>query len=467
MRSRSTKVARPHLLLLLLAVLVWPATAHAGEELAVVVLGFRGPSRLADRCENAVTRVVKVAHHLVPRADYTRARRRLRPGGGPSAFAAVAEAIGADAVVTGAVERQRRRRLLVVSVRDGVTGDVVDTIRLRIGRRDLDRRTRRKLRTELTRVLGYIEPRPADVYQPDDQAGPVDDEDPLRAEADSDDDADLDADGEAVSESEEDQEDDSSAPAPHSAERSYSGQANLGIAVVGRDLRFTVQSSVDAASQPMTYQGAPVGSARLDAELYPLLRHHGHLARVGFAVDIERALRVHSNVVVDGVTHDLDTAQSRWGLGVRYRYPVGAHAIKLAAGYDKLSHRINRAGLDIDLPDVGYSYLDLGAGADVSLSHGEWRLSVDGRYLHVLNAGAIAEPAAYGGGTVAGYHFDVGMARVLASGVLVRAGVEYLRMAFAFDGSGALTDVDADPEQDVGGAADTWFGGYLTAGIAF
>jgi len=46
--------------------------------------------------------------------------------------------------------------------------------------------------------------------------------------------------------------------------------------------------------------------------------------------------------------------------------------------------------------------------------------------------------------------------------------VRYLRMAFAFDGDGAMaTDRGGEPDQDVGGAADVYFGAYALAGYLF
>ncbi len=423
--------------------------ARADTELNVVVLGFRGPAKLADRAQLMVSRIVRAEHTLIPKRLYTRARRSLRVrGGGEETYARVAAAIDADVVITAVVTRKRGRATLNIDIRDGVTGKVAESLSIPLPRAKLTRKVMARTSDELNQVLEWIEPRPE---QADD-----DEELDFASEEtadDEDDEGDSDADAEG-------------APVA-TRSRSYAGSANAGIAMVGRDLRFTVQRSISADMQPMTYQGTPVGSAYLDAELYPFIDKSRHIARLGFAFMLEKALRVNSRINLDGVARDFDTAQSRWGVGARYRVPVGKHSLALAAGYDRLSHSINTNGLALDLPNVSYSYLDLGAGLAIAFADGKWALNGDARYLHVLSAGEISQSSAYGGGTVAGVHVDANMARKLASGIIIRGGVEYLRMAFAFDGSGAMTDIDGEPDQDVGGAADVWFGAYLTAGVAF
>ena len=453
--------SRRNLIPLLGMVLIMSAAApaRAGDELNVVVLGFRGPAKLAKNAQLMVSRIVRAEHSLIPKRSYTKARRSLRVrGGGEETYARVAKAIDADVVITATVTKKRRSATLLIDVRDGVTGKIAERVTITLPRKKLTRKVMARTADKINQVLEWLEPRKA--------ASPAQEEDDEELEFGDEDDDETDDDEPGDDEPDDASDDDEESAPLASGSRAFAGSANLGIAMVGRDLRFTVQRSISAEMQPMSYQGAPVGSAHLNAELYPFLKKSRHMSRLGLAFVLERALRVNSRIVLDGVARDFDTTQSRWGVGARYRLPVGKHSLALAAGYDRLSHAINTNGLALDLPNVSYSYVDVGGGLAIVFGNGDWTLNGDARYLHVLSAGEIAEGSAYGGGTVAGVHVDGNMARKLDSGVIIRGGIEYLRMAFAFDGSGAMTDIDSDPDQDVGGAADVWFGAYVTAGVA-
>jgi hypothetical protein len=220
--------------------------------------------------------------------------------------------------------------------------------------------------------------------------------------------------------------------------------------------------------RPYSYDGAAAGGLYLDGEIYPLAGQGKHLARLGASLVIDRAVGLSSQLSMNGSTTEFDTVQSRWGLGLRYALPVSDGAIvKLAAGYDQLEHTIDASGVNVPLPDVSYSYLDIGAGAYVPLGK-EIAVNADARYLHVLSAGEIQDADKYGTGNVVGLDVDANLEYRMSPTIHLRAGVRYLRMAFDFDGSGSwTTELDGDPDQDVGGASDTYLGGYMTAGYTF
>ena len=153
-------------------------------------------------------------------------------------------------------------------------------------------------------------------------------------------------------------------------------------------------------------------------------------------------------------------------MGLRYKLPIGKKTLRFAAGYDRLSHTVDAEGQPLTLPDVDYTYVDLGAGIRVPVDD-RFAVDADGRYLHVLDAGEISGQDAYGSGTVRGVDLEAAVSYAATERLEIRAGIHYLRMAFAFDGSGAMTDLDGDPDKDVGGAADTWIGGFVTGGISF
>jgi len=217
----------------------------------------------------------------------------------------------------------------------------------------------------------------------------------------------------------------------------------------------------------MTYQGTPVGAAQFNGELFPFLKKKGLLRNLGVSVSVQKAIRLRSRVATQGRAQEFDTDQSRYNVGIKYRVPLGKSSFVLSAGYDKMTHAIDSGGVALDLPNVSYSCLDAGGGLRIPVSDGKMALGASGRYLHVLDAGQITTPAAYGNATIQGLDVDAHLIYMASDSLAIRGGVQFVRMGFAFDGSGAMTQLDESPDQDVGGAADTWLGGYVTAGLVF
>jgi len=464
--------------------------AWAGGKLNVVVLDFKGQKKLSERCEKAVKKAVRRKHSLIPLRTYERALKRLRiKRGRNSDFARIASAIGADAILGARVIKKRKRRTLEIKVREGSSGKVVETVYVPLRSTKLRGKTLKRLRREVFEVLAWVEPlaKPVETEEPvarpdeeeilEDEEIPEVEEDPLdedrREVAQESDDEEIDRRDrrdrrEKREKKSHEKEEEDAPPRGPSSNKSYEGSASLGISVIGRDLTFTVQPSIPTEQQPMTYQGTPVGAAQFNAELYPLLKKKGMLRHLGFAVSVQKALRLRSRVATQGEAHEFDTEQSRYRVGARYRVSLGKSSVRLAVGYDKLTHKINSGGVDLDLPNVSYSCVDLGGGLRVPLSStGKVTLGADARYLHVLDAGEITTPAAYGNATVQGIDIDAHLAYMASERLVIRGGVEFVRVGFAFDGSGAMTQLDTSPDQDVGGAADTWLGGYMTAGLLF
>jgi hypothetical protein len=470
--------------------------AWAGSKLNVVVLDFKGQKKLAQKCEKAVKKVVRKKHALIPLKTYERALKRLRiKRGRNSDFARIASAIGADAIVGAKVVKKRKRRTLQVKVREGSSGKVVETIYIPLRARKVTGKVRKRMRREIFEVLAWVEPlaKPVEAEEEDedelDEDAIFDDDDeydePVRrrkakrkkrsrrrvAVEQVDDDEDFD-DEPAVKKSSKRKskdEDDDESPLlrKKDSDKSWEGSANLGISVIGRDLRFTVQPSIPQEQLPMSYQGTPVGAAHFDGELYPFLKKKGAMRNLGFSVSVDRAIRLRSRVATQGRAQEFETEQAHYGVGLLYRVPLGKASFQLAAGYDQLSHTIDTGGVDLALPNVAYSCLAAGGGLRIPISEGKMALGAAGRYLHVLDAGEITMPAAYGNATVQGVDVDAHLAYMASERMVIRGGVQFVRMGFAFDGTGAMTQLDASPDQDVGGAADTWLGGYLTAGLSF
>lgn len=472
---------RPFLALSLCAAfaLASPARpAWAGSKLNVVVLDFKGQKRLSERCEKVVKQAVRGRHSLIPLRTYERALKRLRiKHGRRSDFARIASAIGADAIVGAKVIKRRKRRTLQIKVREGRSGKVVETVYVPLRSTKVRGKTRKRLRREVFEVLAWVEPLAKPVEVDDSVAEPEeenleeevlpepDDEEPPRERrrvAQERDEEEVDHEERSKA-----HDDDESPLAREPADKAYEGSASIGISVIGRDLTFTVQPSIPTEQQPMSYQGTPVGAAQFNGEVFPLLHSKGLMRNLGISVSLQKAIRLRSRVATQGEAHEFDTEQSRYRVGVRYRVPLGKSTFRLAAGYMKMNHQINSGGIDLDLPNVSYSCVELGGGLRVPISPGKVTLGADALYLHVMDAGEITAPDAYGNATVQGVDVDAHLAYMASERMVIRGGVQFVRMGFAFDGSGAMTQLDSSPDQDVGGAADTWLGGYVTAGVVF
>jgi hypothetical protein len=92
---------------------------------------------------------------------------------------------------------------------------------------------------------------------------------------------------------------------------------------------------------------------------------------------------------------------------------------------------------------------------------------VEAKFLAVLDTGEIQQPTQYGAAKVTGVDADGGVEMRFGQHFLARAGARLLFMGYDFKGTGAMTDRDGNGETDVGGAADRYLGGYLTAGYLF
>jgi hypothetical protein len=236
-----------------------------------------------------------------------------------------------------------------------------------------------------------------------------------------------------------------------------------------RNLSFTYADDLSPAQRPNGYKGSLVPSILVTGELYPLALGGGRglLAGLGVGFVFDRVLSIKSKL---GMT-EYDTAQMRYGGGLRWRINLGdkptSPTVKLIAGINRLHFTIAHGTDSIDLPDVAYTYIDAGGAVRVPLGTPMVALYADVRYLQVLDSGEISEIKAYGGGSVLGLDAEAGLALTFAR-FAVKVGAHYERIAFSFDGTGALTERDGNiRNQDVGGALDQYFSGYVTAGYLF
>lgn len=431
-------------------VVATPAPAWAKRR--VVVMGFGGPG--AAEAERVVVQAVAREHEVVPAREFVRARKKLKLAGmQDETVARAAEAVRADAIVVGVVTGRGKKAVLNLGVREGRTGATAITLAIAMPKGRLGAEARERIAREVPAAIAQVRPLvdetpPAPPAPEPIAAGPAEPAGAAGARED--------------------------ARATRRAAPRDAGEAaadvSVGLSFVGRRMTFTFDPALPRDAQPWSYDGAPVGGATLAAEVYPMLlagRGDGPLARVGVALAYDRVLSMHTRMSMGGAEMEFPTKRSRFGLGLRYRMKLGAPTVKAALGWNRLATSIDSGAMALDLPDVSYSYVDVGAKLHWPLAP-RWAIAADARYLAVLSAGEIEDAAQYGGDAVHGLDLDAAIELTAMPRVLVRVGARYTRMGHDFDGSGPKASArDADPDQDVGGAVDVYFGGYVTAGYLF
>ena len=254
-----------------------------------------------------------------------------------------------------------------------------------------------------------------------------------------------------------------------------------GLSVIGRRLSFSVSDNL--ANAPQGYKGSPVAGAYVTADLFPLAfsqkntsitRDLGIIGTFEQVIKIESRLQYTDDAGTD-VTATLPTTQWRYGVGVVYRHNFGARpsspTLKVFVRYNRMKFAIDRLDVPpdrIDIPNTDYTFVDPGLGLRLPLS-ATLALVAEGRFLYVTSTGEMGQPEQYGSASVIGGDGDVSLEYRISPQLFARVGGRVMSIGFTFDGTGALTtgrDGD-DATIDVGGARDTYFGGYGLVGYLF
>jgi hypothetical protein len=244
--------------------------------------------------------------------------------------------------------------------------------------------------------------------------------------------------------------------------------AVVGLSVTERRMGYTVRSGLRAT--PPGYKGIPAAGALLDATFYPLALGHGRSDQrknIGVELVYDRVIGLNSKDPMSGKTYS--TAESRFALSGVYRYPLGSAATSPVAvgslGYQRQSFNILGP---VELPDVKYSMIPLGAGIRFPLS-GKLTLSADAKLLLVLATGQISDGNQYGDASVIGFEGAAGADYLITPNIFARAAARIETIGYSFNGNGFQTNQrDGDAAtQDVTGGRDNYFAGMLTVGYLY
>lgn len=446
----------------------------------VVVLGFDGAK--AASAESAVADIVERKHTLVSASVYARAAKRLKARKSTDKnVAKIAKEISVDAIVVGSVKRKGNRWTLSVTVREGKTGKVMDTLIFRLSSPKVGKSDKQNISGDLLplikrtkSVAAAEEPKKKKKKK---RVVEEEEEEEEFAEADPEPE-----DEEAPVEEAPVEEVASAEPAEETRIDSRRGEtepgatmprvpgsaadASVGMSFIRRNLGFN--HALAMAQAPPTYGGDPVPGIYVNAMVYPFafVQRRGAARNLGISLVFDRVFTLTSNGrdLNDGMDKSFPTVQQRWGLGLKYRATFGSATVIAGIGYNRLAFEIDRGGADLDLPNVAYEYVDVGAQA--RFGAGRLGFFAGGAYLVMLATGEIQETTFYGGGTVQGVEVEGGIDVRISARLSGKVGFRYQRIAYDFDGSGMETTMrDGDAmDQDVGGALDEYVGGYATIG---
>jgi hypothetical protein len=252
---------------------------------------------------------------------------------------------------------------------------------------------------------------------------------------------------------------------------------NAGVSFVGRKLSFSYSGA--EGEGPPGFSGTPVPGAYVVGEIYPAAfggGPRGALADLGVGFIVDRVIKLNA-AVDDGTgmgTVALDTRMWRYGANLRYRHNFDqaedGYSVQASLGFNTAGFAIKKtdapAGVNVDVPNVAYKYLDLGVGGRVPILK-KLSFLVEAKFLAPLTTGQIQTNSHYGPATVKGFDGEAALEYRITGNFMARAGARLMLVSFSFDGDGALDDHDGNGENDVSGASDRYLGGFLTGGYWF
>jgi hypothetical protein len=207
-----------------------------------------------------------------------------------------------------------------------------------------------------------------------------------------------------------------------------------------------------------------------DVTLYPLALGHSRsdqMKNIGVELLYDRVITLNSQDPQTKKTYS--TVESRFALNGVYRYPLGTTAtapvVVGTLGFQRQSFNILGP---VDIPDVKYSMIPLGAGIRYPLG-GKLTLAADLKLLLVVGTGQISDPNQYGDASVIGFEGAVGADYQITPNIFARAALRAETIGFSFNGGAFQTNQrDGDAmTQDVKSGRDSYFGGIATVGYLF
>jgi hypothetical protein len=461
----------------------------------VVVLSFSGPK--AAKFQGDVEKALKKNNTLVAESKWKKTAKGLKATKVTAKnVKKVAKKLKVDAVVTGTVKRRGSRYQVSIVMRSAQSGQSVAEV-------DITARKAKFSARELSDVRAQLVPALDDLGGggSDDEVASSDDDDNSGFKGSSDDGGELrgrDRVGDDSGASEDEPErtevaatDDEDAErggggGGGSADADVAASASLadtgvvgmrtaaidvtvGLNATARNLTFVAADGL--ANPPQEYSSSPVAGVYLGADVYPLAfgGNGGTSLWSNFAVSgyYDQVIKLDSEVTLeDNTTATIGTTMRRLGAGIQYRHLFGQKLwVEVGARYNILTFDIDKeaapAGVEVRVPNTTYTYIDPAVGVRYLIGS-KISAGLEVRVPLALDAGEIQEDDQFGPATITAVEADVGADYLITSNIFARLGARLLTFGYDFDGTGELSDDD-----EVSGARDLYYGGYLLAGYLF
>jgi predicted porin len=248
---------------------------------------------------------------------------------------------------------------------------------------------------------------------------------------------------------------------------------------VARTLKFEYAS--DLGKPPPGYkQSIPVAGGILDATVYPMAfgKTKGIMRGLGLNVMYDQVLLINSQkryADAMGVQQiaNLKTTENRWAVGPVLRYPMGKVVLGGSLTYGKQQFTVAQVlpnDEPTDIPSVSYTMITPAAWVKYPVTP---KITVNGElaFHAITNTGQIQSSGmtGYGAATVTAFELEGGADYMVKKNIFVRASIRYESIGIKFKGDPTSQSNmrDTDPDQDVTGAKDTYFGGAVTAGYVY
>ncbi|MEJ7599404.1 MAG: hypothetical protein WKG01_15970 [Kofleriaceae bacterium] len=232
--------------------------------------------------------------------------------------------------------------------------------------------------------------------------------------------------------------------------------------------RMAFKFDPDLENRPPGYKGVPAPGLLLDGTIYPLAFGHsnkGMIKNLGLTFMYDKVLLINSK---DAMGAKLDTKAARYAIGAVFRYPFNKSATSPVIGAQFRYGRQNfTIGGMADIPNVNYTILDPGVFLRFPIS-AKVVLNVDAAFMLITNTGAIQKTDEYGPATVSGFEGEFGFDYMVTKALFARAAFRFETIGLTFKGgANKSSNRDADEDQDVSGARDSYFGGLATIGYLY
>jgi hypothetical protein len=353
----------------------------------------------------------------------------------PAGRVRVARTLAVSAYIEGESHKRGRNVEIEISVYEGKSGALLESTKISAPQAKLPRQVRDRFVRALGLVVAHAEAPEPEPAQPPPQPEP-----PPRAQEPAEQPEPIAA---AQEPEEEEGPDDDAARLP-------ALELDATIPLLLRQFRYS-----DALIRLPEHTLSLTPAIRVGARWYPGAHFtRGVAANIG--LDAYGQLMWPVKATAEGTTDAFKTSSSAFGVGLRFRVPIGPHQLGFVAGYGQqsLSFADADSGVPPAVPDVKYGFIRLGADARLKLTEA-LTLKLGAAYLLVQGYGQLGESEWYPHISGGGVEGALGVGYALSELFEVNAGFGLTRFFMSINPE--LTDAGVQDNLRVaGGVVDQY-----------